>query len=97
MRFYLPRVSRFYLQRNVSREFVRNVKTELFASATSIDVTAGEPEIRTDPDGQEATMRFRKRYLIERRPGNRQGEVVQELRWVRTAQGWKISPSGTRW
>jgi ketosteroid isomerase-like protein len=35
-------------------------------------------------------MRFRKKYAIEGGGEDRSGEVVQELRWRRTADGWKI-------
>jgi hypothetical protein len=35
-------------------------------------------------------MRFRKRYEIEGGPAARRGEVVQELRWRRADDGWKI-------
>jgi len=35
-------------------------------------------------------MRFRKKYQIENASGSRRGEVVQELRWRKTIDGWKI-------
>ncbi len=34
-------------------------------------------------------MRFRKRYNIEGIRNSR-GEVLQELRWAKTDEGWKI-------
>ena len=90
MRYYMPTVGRFYRTRNVSRSFVRAEKDRLFRRATRIDVRAGVPEIRTEGDGRTATMRFRKRYVIEGPRVSRRGEVEQELRWVRTADGWRI-------
>jgi hypothetical protein len=56
-----------------------------------IDVRAEEPEILFRDAGATAIMRFRKRYVIEGASQNRRGEVVQELRWQRTVEGWKIS------
>ena len=91
MRYYMPTVGRFYRTRNVSRSFVRAEKDRLFRRATRIDVRAGVPEIRTEEDGRTATMRFRKRYVIEGPRGNRRGEVEQELLWVKTADGWRIA------
>jgi hypothetical protein len=35
-------------------------------------------------------MRFRKKYAIAGGDGERRGEVLQELRWQRTREGWKI-------
>lgn len=34
--------------------------------------------------------RFRKRYVIDGPVIRRRGEVVQELRWTRMADGWRI-------
>ena len=91
MRYYMPTVGRFYRTRNVSRSFVRAEKDRLFRRATRIDVHAGPPEIRTGKDGRSATMRFRKRYVIEGPRENRRGEVEQELLWIKTADGWRIA------
>ena len=91
MRYYMPTVGRFYLTRNVPRSFVRSEKDRLFRRATRIDVHAGPPEIRTGKDGRSATMRFRKRYVIEGPRVSRRGEVEQELLWVKTADGWRIA------
>ena len=91
MNFYEPRVSTFYLTRNVSREAVRAEKTNVFARASAVDVRADEPQIKVDPDGRTATMRFRKQYAIEGGGQERRGAVIQELRWRRTPFGWKIT------
>lgn len=90
MRFYMPRVDTFYLAHNVSSAFVQAEKRRLFGGARRIDVQADPPQINTDRAGQSATMWFRKTYSIEGPRVSRRGEVVQELRWVKTAAGWKI-------
>ena len=86
MEFYAPNVEAFYLARNASRAAVREEKSRLFSQARAVDVRASEPEIRLARDGRTAVMRFRKRYKIDERGG----EVLQELRWRRTASGWRI-------
>jgi len=90
MGFYDRQVGAFYLARNVSRAAVRAEKSRLFAAASAVEVRAGEPDIRLGPDGRTAVMRFRKRYHIAAGDQSRRGEVLQELRWRRTPQGWKI-------
>lgn len=90
--FYLPRVDAYYLSRNVSRDFVRADKSRVFESASAVDVRAATPEIIFDELNRTAVMRFRKRYAIDGGTGTtRRGEVVQELRWRRTREGWKIA------
>lgn len=86
MTFYAPNVEAFYLSRNTSRAAVREEKSRLFSQARAVDVRASEPEILLSRDGSKAVMRFRKRYRIDERGG----EVLQELRWRRTASGWRI-------
>ncbi|HVF67698.1 MAG TPA: hypothetical protein VM914_08550 [Pyrinomonadaceae bacterium] len=86
MEFYAPNVEAFYLSRNASRAAVREEKSRLFSRARAVDVRASEPEIRLSRDGSKAVMRFRKRYQIDERGG----EVLQELRWLRTPSGWRI-------
>ena len=90
MAFYMPTVQAFYLTRGVSRDAVRAEKARVFARADLIDVRAEEPEIIFREAGHTAIMRFRKRYRIEGGPASRRGEVVQELRWRKTDDGWKI-------
>ena len=89
MSYYAPTVEAFYLSRNATRESVRAEKARLFARASAVNVEAAAPEIRLSPDGRTAVMRFRKRYRIDG-PESRAGEVLQELRWRRTGDGWKI-------
>ena len=86
MKFYAPNVEAFYLARNASRESVRAEKSRLFSQARAVDVRASDPDIRLSRDGRTAVMRFRKRYRIDERGG----EVLQELRWRRTGEGWRI-------
>ncbi|MBC7910194.1 MAG: nuclear transport factor 2 family protein [Pyrinomonadaceae bacterium] len=90
MGFYNTKVDAFYLSRNASREDVRAEKARVFARARVIDVRAAEPQIRVSPDGNAATMRFRKKYAIEGSGQDRRGEVVQELRWKRVGGQWRI-------
>jgi len=90
MTFYNPTVEAFYRTRNVSSDDVRAEKERLFEQADKIEVHAGEPEIKFSRDGQSASTRFRKRYVIEGPEQNRRGEVLQELRWKKTDKGWKI-------
>lgn len=91
--YYLPRVDAYYLARNVSREFVRADKSRVFARASVVDVRAATPEIIFDELNRTAVMRFRKRYAIEGGTAGttKRGEVIQELRWRRTREGWKIA------
>ncbi|MBA3805818.1 MAG: protein kinase [Acidobacteria bacterium] len=89
MAFYAPTLNAFYLQRNASRQSVRAEKARLLSQLTSVDVRAGEPEINITGDGRTAVMRFQKRWDFKgAQPST--GEVVQELRWVKTDDGWKI-------
>ena len=90
MRYYMPRVETFYLARNVSSAFVRDEKRRLFGRARRVHIRVNDPEIRRDPQGRSATLRFRKMYEIDSGRGSRRGEVLQEVRWVKTDGGWKI-------
>jgi ketosteroid isomerase-like protein len=90
MTFYPPTVAVFYRERNVARSAVLAEKRRLFARAEVIDVQAGPPEIALD-GADAATMRFRKTYDIRGPQASRRGEVVQELRWAKTPEGWKIT------
>ena len=90
MGFYNQKVNAFYLTRNVPREAVHAEKSRVFGRAERIDIKAAAPGIRLSRDGRTATMRFRKKYAIEGGGEDRRGEVVQELRWQRTDDGWKI-------
>jgi ketosteroid isomerase-like protein len=90
MDFYAPRLAAYYLTRDTPREFVRAEKSRVFDAAGSVSVAAEDPEIVFLEAGRAAVMRFRKRYRIDGGPRAGRGEVVQELRWRKTAAGWKI-------
>lgn len=90
MSFYASKLLFYYRSRNVSRETVQKDKGRMFERADLIDVRAGAPEITLDRDGKAATMRFRKQYVISIGGSERYGDVVQELRWQRTDEGWRI-------
>lgn len=90
MAFYGPRLLFYYRSRGITDEAVRQDKTRSFERAELIDVRAGAPEITLDRDGQTATMRFRKEYIVKIKGRVRSGEVLQELRWQRTDSGWRI-------
>lgn len=90
MSFYMPRLLAYYLTRNTPRDAVRAEKARVFERATLIDINADEPEVVFLEQGRVAVMRFRKRYRVEGGAAARSGEVVQELRWRRAGDGWKI-------
>ncbi len=90
MAFYLPRLKAYYLTRNTSRDFVREEKARVFERASVIDIRAEEPEIIFQDGGRTAIMRYRKKYRIENGRQSRRGEVIQELRWQRAGEEWRI-------
>ena len=90
MSFYMPKLKAFYLTRDTPASAVRAEKARVFERAQAVSVAAEEPEVLFLEGGRVAVMRFRKRYAIEGGPASRRGEVVQELRWRKTADGWKI-------
>jgi hypothetical protein len=90
MSFYVPRLKAYYLSRNTPREFVRDEKTRVFATAAVIDIQAEEPEIIFQDGGNTAVMRYRKKYRIVNGRHSRRGEGIQELRWQRVEDGWRI-------
>jgi ketosteroid isomerase-like protein len=90
MEFYDARLNTFYLARNVSRDFVRADKARLFQRADLLDVRAGTPEININRADGTALMYFRKQYVMAGKGQERSGEVLQQLRWRRTGEGWKI-------
>jgi len=90
MSFYARELKAYYLSRNTPQSAVRAEKDRAFLSARSIDIRAEEPEIVFQDQGRTAVMRFRKSYRIADRSRTKSGEVIQELRWQRTANGWRI-------
>ena len=90
MSFYVPRLKAYYLTRNTSRAFVQEEKKRVFSTASVIDIRAEEPEIIFQDGGRTAIMRYRKKYRVENKRLSRRGEVIQELRWQRVGQQWRI-------
>jgi ketosteroid isomerase-like protein len=88
--FYMPHLKAFYLARNVGREAVRTERSRAFERADLIEVRALSPETIFAENGQVAIMRFRKQYATKSGSQSHRGEVIQELRWQRTTEGWKI-------
>ena len=90
MNYYAPKLNAYYLTRNASQDAVRAEKTRIFSRADAVDIQTGKPDITLSPDGQKATMRFRKKYDIKQGQQSRSGEVIQELQWVKSSDGWRI-------
>lgn len=88
--FYVPTLTTYYLKRHVPRASVLAEKPYVFGQADRVDIRASAPEIEFRHNSQMAVMRFRKNYVIEGRRVSRRGEVLQELQWVKTDNGWKI-------
>jgi hypothetical protein len=89
MNYYAPKVNSYYQARNATQEAVKAEKRRIFENA-AVDIQAGKPEIVLSNDGRSAKMRFNKKYVIKKGQQNRSGEVVQELEWVKSKNGWKI-------
>ncbi len=90
MSFYTPTTARYYMQRNASQAFVRADKMRSIGNASSVDMRVRDMELDIAPDGRTATMRFTKQYAITRNGQLARGEVVSELGWLKTEDGWKI-------
>jgi hypothetical protein len=90
MSFYVPQLKAYYLTRNTSRAFVRAEKARVFLNAALIDIRAEEPELIFQDGGRTAIMRYRKKYRVENGRQSRRGQVIQELRWERTGNDWRI-------
>jgi hypothetical protein len=90
MQFYPARVPVYYTWRNVTRDAVRDEKNKVFGAATRLQISTDEPTVEVADGGRIAVARFRKRYVIEGPVIRRRGEVLQELRWERGSDGWRI-------
>jgi eukaryotic-like serine/threonine-protein kinase len=90
MDLYTDEIDTFYRSRHTSLDDVREHKAMVYNRASSIDMRASEPEIKIDDDGQKATMRFRKEWVIKGKSSSR-GQAMQELRLAKTEEGWKIT------
>lgn len=89
-KFYPSRMEAFYLKRQVPKAAVMTEKRRVFQSASHIDIDAEDPQIILESNGERARMYFRKAYDIRTGGRQREGEVLQELRWVKSHDGWKI-------
>jgi hypothetical protein len=90
MQFYMPELKAYYLSRDTPQSLVLAEKNRVFAGLRSVDIRTGEPEIIFQDNGTIAVMRFIKEYRLSGRNGAKSGVVVQELRWKRTTNGWRI-------
>lgn len=90
MRFYPAHVPVYYTWRDVTRQAVRTEKVRVFGAATRLEIVTDTPTVELAADGESAISRFRKRYVIEGPNVRRRGEVMQELRWARMLDGWRI-------
>lgn len=90
MSFYDARLNAYYQSRNVSRETVRADKARLFQRMELLNVRAGTPEITINRTDGTALMYFRKQYVMSGNGQERSGEVLQQLRWRRIGEAWKI-------
>ncbi|MET0657408.1 MAG: hypothetical protein ABW110_04530 [Steroidobacteraceae bacterium] len=88
--FYPETMDAFYLWRDVPKAKVMAEKRRVFAQAEAIDIDIEPPQVLVDTGGRSARMYFRKTYVIKGQV-DRRGEVLQELRWVKEGDGWKIT------
>jgi hypothetical protein len=88
-RFYPERMEAFYLWRDVPKSAVLAEKRRVFEEARTLTIDMEPPQIIIDPGARSGRMYFRKKYVIAGRL-NRNGEVLQELRWAKDEDGWKI-------
>ncbi len=89
--FYPERMDAFYLWRDVPKSAVIAEKRRVFDEARTIDIRIDPPQLIVDPGARTGRMYFRKTYAIKGRGKlNRNGEVLQELRWAKQEDGWKI-------
>ena len=79
----------FYLWHDVPKSAVIAEKRRVFERARKIEIEIEVPQVLIDPGANSARMYFRKTYDIAGNV-NRSGEVLQELRWVKQPDGWKI-------
>jgi hypothetical protein len=90
MTYYAPKLNSFYRARGASINDVRDEKKRVFDGVDAVDIKAAKPQIVLSRDGRTAKMLFRKKYNIKKGDQDRNGEVIQEMKWVKTKNGWKI-------
>lgn len=89
MNFYAPVLEKYYLRPKASASFVRADKTNLFSHTNSVNVNVSEPSIAFSKDNRTATMRYTKNWNFTGARAD-SGQAVEELRWTKTNNGWKI-------
>jgi hypothetical protein len=89
-KFYPERMPVFYLWRDVPKSAVMDEKRRVFEQAATIDIRMEPPQLLVDAGAHTGRMYFRKTYVIRGAKLNRVGEVLQELRWAKETDGWKI-------
>jgi hypothetical protein len=87
--FYPERMEAFYLWRDVPKPDVMKEKRRVFEQVRTIDIEMEPPQVIIDQNTRFARLYFRKTYAIEGKV-SRKGVVLQELRWAREKDGWKI-------
>ena len=87
--FYPPRVPVYHAWRDVTREEVGAEKRRTLDPSRVAEMDAGRAEITLGADGRTATTRVPKRDM-GKGAADRGREAIQELRWIRTIDGWKI-------
>lgn len=93
---YLPRVSAYYGLRDIGRDDLLKEKERVLKRFDAFKVNVSDVETELSDDGQNATMRFRKEYKISRNHNSRDGEVIAEMQWRKTAAGWRIASEEER-
>ena len=88
--FYPETMDAYYLWRDVPKHAVLAEKRRVFAQAQTVNIAMEAPQILIDAGARSGRMYFRKTYVIEGKV-NRKGEVLQELRWVKQEDGWRIT------
>ena len=89
---YAPVVDTYFLQYNVSRDFVASNKSKAFAAikeVRSFEISDITTEITSSST---ATVKFRKKWDTALASGKTfSGEEIEQLQLVRLDAGWKIS------
>ncbi len=89
---YAPMLDTYFLQHNVSRDFVESNKSKAFAAikeVRSFEISDITTEITSSTT---ATVKFRKKWDTALASGKTfSGEEIEQLQFVRLDTGWKIS------
>ena len=91
MSFYPAVTERYYQKQFAPQNIVRQDKLRVFGDANSVEMRVIDPVINISPDESTAIMKFRKQFRIVSGSGTQQGEVEQEMQWMKKDDGWKIT------